>query len=199
MEGCDVVFHTAGYVRVWSRDPEIYYLENVVGTENILSCAMKEGIKKVIVTSTGSIFSSSNEITTEESLRSSAFSTHYEASKMLAEERVKTYALRGLNVCIVNPTRVYGPGSLGRSNGPTRMIINYLNGPVGLVPQQHNSLGSYAFIDDVVNGHVFAMHRAQAGERYILGGENISINRFFDIVDGVLGTRKVRVAVPPEF
>lgn len=196
---CDIVFHTAGYVRVWHKWNEIYFKENVQGTENMLSCAADAGVKKFIFTSTGSIFSSSVNTTTEDSLRLSDFTNPYEASKFLAEERVKTYALRGLNTCTLNPCRVYGPGTLSRSNGPTKMMINWINAPIGLIPEDNDTVASYVYIDDVINGHINAMNEGKAGERYILGGENVNYSTFYNTLAEVSGISKVNFSIPFAF
>jgi len=108
--------------------------------------------------------------------------TEYEKSKSIMEERTNKYVREGLNVVIVNPTRVYGPGLLSESNAVTRVIKDYMRGKWRIMPGNGRRTGNYAFIDDVVTGHVLAMKKGMSGERYILGGENQSYESFFQHV-----------------
>jgi farnesol dehydrogenase len=91
---------------------------------------------------------------------------------------------------------VYGPGLLSDSNGVTKMVKMYLDGKFRLLPGDGNSIGNYVFIDDVVEGHVLAMQRGRAGERYILGGGNASFNDFFRVLAGLTGQQVRMFKVP---
>ncbi|MBC8552813.1 MAG: NAD-dependent epimerase/dehydratase family protein [Candidatus Brocadiales bacterium] len=108
--GCDGVFHLAAYAKVWAKNPKTYYDLNVTGTENVLQAAIKEKIKKIVVTSTAGVFGTSNgEAITEGYVRNRDFFNEYESSKTYSESRIKDYVIAGLHVVIVNPTRIYGP------------------------------------------------------------------------------------------
>jgi farnesol dehydrogenase len=123
--------------------------------------------------------------------------TDYERSKALAEkELLKLCQSNSLELVIVNPTRVYGPGLLSDSNGVTRMVKMYLEGRFRLLPGDGTSIGNYVYIDDVVEGHLAAMEKGTPGERYILGGENASFRQFFDILTQVSGKQLRLFNVP---
>lgn len=181
MQSCKYVYHLAAYGKVWSKDPQNYFDVNVQGTKNLLDAAIKLGVKKVVVTSTAGVFEPSNGIpVNEEDIRTVDFFNEYERSKYIAEEAIQHYISKGLDVVIVNPSRVYGQGIMSESNSVSKLIDRYLKGKWHLIPGNGETIGNYAFIDDVVNGHLLAMSKGLAGEKYILGGTNVSYNEFFD-------------------
>jgi nucleoside-diphosphate-sugar epimerase len=102
----------------------------------------------------------------------------------------------GLNIRIVNPTRVYGPGVLNPSNSVTKLIASYITGKWRIIPGDGNSIGNYVFIEDAVNGHVLAMEKGRSGEKYIIGGDNISYNDFFNLLGEISGKRRLMLKVP---
>lgn len=184
MNGCDQVYHMAAYARVWARNPKTFFDINVKGTVNVLETAVKHGIKKVVVTSTGGTYGPSNgKPNTEDSLRTVDFYNEYESSKFIAEEKVNQYVCRGLDAVIVHPTRVYGPGVWTESNAISGLIRRYVSGEWHIIPGDGNSMGCFSYIDDVVTGHMLAMEKGKAGEKYILGGENLSFNTFFSLLE----------------
>jgi farnesol dehydrogenase len=198
ISGCDRVFHLAGYARNWDKDPHTFVTVNVRGLKNVLEAALKVAVKKVVFTSSSVTFGPSNPMVVTESVtRTAEFFTEYEHSKFLAEESVRHYLQAGLNVVIVNPTRVFGPGLLNEGNSVTMMIQLYLQGKWRLVLGDGRGMGNYAFVHDVVKGHVAAMERGAMGEKYLLGGENVSYNEFFEML-AELSKRKYRLFhVPP--
>lgn len=186
MVNCDYVFHMAAYAQVWSKKSDTFYKINYTGVLNVLDVAEREGVKKIIVTSTAGVFGpSDNNIINENSRRQVDYFTLYEKTKAGAEELILKRAARGLNVVIVNPTRVYGPGLMNTSNSVTKMIKLYVEGKFRFLPGNGNSIGNYVFIDDVVNGHILALEKGITGERYILGGENISYIDFFKVLSEI--------------
>lgn len=190
MEGCEVAFHLAGYARNWSRDPSVYYLVNVGGTETVLTAARQLGLRRVVYTSSAMVLGPSNGVpVTEASTRTSPILTDYERSKIAAEKVVVSSARNGLETVIVNPTRVFGPGVLNEGNSVTKMIKMYVEGNWRVLPGNGHALGNYAFVRDVANGHLLAMERGCPGERYVLGGENVSYREFFEAVARAAGVR----------
>lgn len=183
MAGCEQVYHVAGYARVWAKDPEAYFRVNVEGTLNVLEAARHAGAQKVVFTSTGGTYGISNGSPIHESMiRTIDFFTEYESSKFMAEERVQQYVRKGMNVVIVNPVRVYGPGLFNESNALSFLLRAYLSGRWHVIPGTGKAIGSFSYIDDVVDGHVRAMAFGTPGEKYILGGENADFNKFFSII-----------------
>lgn len=185
MKNCDVVFHLAAYASVWPEDKEIFNSINVEGTRNILDLAKKNNIKKVVITSTAGVYgpSPSGSIpVNEETIRTIPYFSHYESTKAEAENLAKAYAKEGLHVVIVNPARVYGPGRRSESNAISKLIELYLENKWHYIPGSGEEIGSYSYIDDIVDGHIQAMESGRSGENYLLGGENASYEKFFEVL-----------------
>jgi nucleoside-diphosphate-sugar epimerase len=184
MKGCDWVFHLAAFTGSWSKDPEIPFNVNVNGTINVLEASKVCGIKRVIFTSTcGTMgYSENGKVIDETTNTDPHLCTIYERTKAEAEKKALAYFRNGLDVVIVNPSRIYGPGLVTKGNSLTRIINLYIRGFWRIVPGTGKSVGNYVFIDDVVDGHIFAAFKGVPGERYILGGENLSFSKLFEIV-----------------
>ena len=197
MKGCDQVYHLAAFAAVWTRKPEEIYEQNVQGTANILESALKHGVKRVVHTSTAGVFGPSGEKpNSEDNPIAETHFVHYDRSKAKAEQTINTYVRDGMDVLIVNPTRIYGPGKLGDSNGVTRMIRDYIKGKWHIIPGNGQSVGNYVYIDDVVDGHILAMEKGRTGERYLLGGSDLSFNEFFNILKEVTGSHYFLIKIP---
>ncbi len=200
MEGCEVAFHLAGYARNWSRDPSVYSLVNVGGTETVLKSARQLGLRRVVYTSSAMVLGPSNGTpVTETTIRKLPVLTEYERSKIAAEQVVVSSAQNGLETVIVNPTRVFGPGLLNEGNSVTKMIKMYVGGTWRVLPGSGHALGNYAFVRDVATGHLLAMQRGRPGERYVLGGENVSYRGFFEAVAQAAGVHRRMFSTPPSF
>jgi nucleoside-diphosphate-sugar epimerase len=192
IKGCDRVFHVAGISRLWAKDRSLFYDVNVTGTRNLLQEAMEKGVKKFVYTSSCAVFGPSfKEPISEKDPRMTSFSNDYDLSKFIAECLVKEYSHRGLFAVIVNPSRVYGPGLQTASNPITRLIARSLEGKMVLLPGCKDVLANYAFIGDVVDGHIAAMYKGISGERYILGGENLSYRDVFSIIKEEINSLKM--------
>ena len=197
IDGCKYVYHIAAFTEPWAKDNSTIYNLNVTGTKNVLDAALKIGVKKVIYTSTAGIFGPSfNKKVHEESKRQIDYFLEYERTKAEAEELIKSYLSKNIEITIVNPTRVYGPGILNKSNSVTKIIKSYLLGSWRLIPGDGKSIGNYVFIDDVVNGHILAMENGKSGERYLLGGSDLSYLDFFSILKEVTGKQQKMIKVP---
>lgn len=180
MKGCHAAYHTAAFAGVWSKDPEQVFRLNVDGAMNVIEAAGKSGTARVVLTSTAGILGPSQKEPVHESTPPpSAFFTLYEESKFQLEQKLLGHKEGSPEVVIVNPTRVYGPGYLSESNGVTRMIKQYMEGSWRLIPGNGQRTGNYVYVEDVVSGHLLAMQKGLAGERYVLGGENISYMQLF--------------------
>jgi farnesol dehydrogenase len=197
IEGCDYVFHMAAYAEVWSKNPDTFYKINYAGVQNILDVAEKAGVKKLVITSTAGVFGpSGNDTVNENTRRQVGYFSMYEKTKAEAEELILTRAAEGLNVVIVNPTRIYGPGLMSTGNSVTKIIKLYTDGKFRFLPGNGKSIGNYVFVDDVVNGHILALKKGISGEKYILGGENISYADFFKILAEISGKKYVLFRFP---
>jgi farnesol dehydrogenase len=198
MKDCQQGFHLAAFAKPWAKDPNTFYRINVEGTINVFESAKKTGIEKIVFTSSAATISPSNgNIPSHEStVRKEPYFNEYETTKSEAEHIAAEYSKNGLPVVIVNPSRVYGPGPMNASNSITKMIKGYCNGQWRFIPGDGEKIGNYVFIDDVINGHILASKKGRAGERYILGGENLSFDDLFNTLEYVTGIRRKMVHLP---
>jgi farnesol dehydrogenase len=197
MKGCDWVFHLAAYAKPYSRDKDLPYKTNVEGTTNVLEAAGMAGVKKIVITSTAGTmgFSHNGTPVNEETNKDPDYHTEYERTKSASEKIAFETAAKGLNVTVVNPSRVFGPGKLTKSNSITRIMKMYGQGLWRIIPGDGNSIGNYAYIDDIVNGHILAALNGKSGERYILGGENVSFNRLFESLGKAYGKSRLMMKI----
>lgn len=199
MEGCRAVFHLAALAGVWHPDPDAFYKVNIQGTLNVLHAAHAAGAGRVVITSTAGVMGATRDgrEVDENTHPAPELTTEYERSKLEAERQAKEFGAKtGLEVVIVNPSRVYGPGQWSVSNSVTRMIRLYAAGKWRFIPGDGRSIGNYVYIDDVVKGHLLALEKGRNGERYILGGENYSFNAFFELLAQITGRRHAMFRLP---
>ncbi len=194
ISGCEFIFHLAAYANIWSKDKTLAFRTNVTGTKNILELALKHNVKKVVFTSSAATLppAINTELVDESFPVPKKYLTEYEITKQQAEQLCIEYSQKGLHVVIVNPSRVYGPGFLNKSNSLTILIKKYIEGKWRIIPGDGSQIGNYVFVDDVVSGHIQALEKGRSGERYILGGTNISFNDFFSLLAKV-SERKFRM------
>lgn len=189
MHQADEVYHLAAFASVWAKD-DTFAKVNIDGTLNILNAAKKKGVKKVLVTSTAGVIGPAIDgPVNEDTPRQVDFFTDYESTKYESELRIKEYVTQGQHVVIVNPTRVYGPGPLNVSNSVTKLIKQYTEGKWKFIPGDGMSTGNYVFVDDVINGHILAMEKGRAGERYLLAGEDATYHELFDTIAAIGGKK----------
>jgi farnesol dehydrogenase len=198
MKGCSVVFHLAAFAGIWAKDHMLPYKINVTGTRNVLNAALELKINKVVYTSTaGTLSPSGNSVPVDENVPlPEVYQTDYELSKRQAEQVCRDFNNLGLNVVVVNPTRVYGPGLLSKSNSLTILIKKYLKGSWRFLPGNGKSIGNYCYIDDVVKGQILALNNGVPGENYILGGANASFKEFFTHVSRLSGKNYTLFHIP---
>lgn len=191
MKGCHYVFHLAAYAQVWAKNKETFYDINYSATREIFILAHKLHIEKVVFTSTAGVIgpSENNRQVNEQTVRKLEFFSEYERTKSLAEAMASEFVESGLHIVTVNPTRVFGPGELSVSNSVTKMIWNYYRGKFRFLPGNGKSIGNYVFVDDVVEGHIQALKHGKPGQRYILGGGNVSYIEFFNQLASITGKK----------
>ena len=199
MEGCDEVFHLAAYARNWAKEPSTFFRVNVDGARNVFDAAAQAGVRRTVYTSTVVVFGPTppGVVGDEEMPRATPrFFTEYEESKAVAEKDALERASRGVPVVIVHPTRLYGPGPLTEGNSVSLMIDQYDRGRFPALLDGGGNVGNYAFVDDVVEGHLLAMEKGKVGERYLLGGENASLKSLFSLVSELTGRSHLQVNLP---
>lgn len=200
MEGCSQVYHLAAYAKNWAKDKQEFYRQNIDGMQNVFDAARDAGVQRIVFTSTIVTFGPSRlgEVRDESMPRiTDHYYTEYEKSKAIAEKRALEQAAKGLPVVIVNPSRVYGPGKLTEGNSVSLMIDMYDKGQVPILLNRGVNIGNYVLVDDLVKGHILAMEKGKIGERYILGGENISLKGFYELVDAASGKKHFQMNLPP--
>jgi dihydroflavonol-4-reductase/farnesol dehydrogenase len=197
MQGCSQVYHTAAIAKMWCRNPDDYHETNVNGTHIVLETAGLTGVKKVVYTSTCGVWGPTiKHPMTETDPRVTGFPIAYERTKYLAELEVQNFIKQGMQVVTVNPSRVYGQGPVTDSNTVGKMISGYLSDKWRIIPGSGQQVANYAFLDDVVAGHIAAMDKGISGERYILGGHDISFNDFFKTLQQVSGKQLGLIRIP---
>ncbi|MDB5003431.1 MAG: NAD-dependent epimerase/dehydratase family protein [Mucilaginibacter sp.] len=197
MDGCAQVYHTAAMAKMWCRNPDEYHETNVTGTRNVLETAGKTGVERMVYTSTCGVWGPTiKHPMTEHDPRITGFPIAYERTKYLAELEVQNFVKQGMQVVTVNPSRVYGEGPVTDSNTVGKMVSGYLKGKWRIIPGNGRQIANYAFLNDVVAGHIAAMNKGITGERYILGGHDISFNDFFTTLQDVSGKQLGMIKVP---
>lgn len=198
MKGCSEAYHAAAFAGIWPEDPTLFFRHNVEGALNVVRAAQDAGVRRVVVTSTAGILGPSihGQTVDEQTPSPDSFFVPYESSKYQMEQELKKINPEEIEVVIVNPTRVYGPGLLSESNGVTKMIKSYLKDNWRYLPGNGYQYGNYAFVEDVVSGLLLAMERGKPGERYILGGENLTYRQLFQMVRETSNMRKRLYPVP---
>jgi dihydroflavonol-4-reductase len=189
------VFHVAADYRLWARDPREIYESNVTGTQNLLEAARRAGVEKFVYTSTVATIAVSREgklpdETTQSSL--GEMIGHYKRSKYQAEQLAMRAAEAGLPVVIVNPSTPVGPGDVKPT--PTgKIIVDFLN---GRMPGYVDTGLNFVPVEDCARGHLLAAERGRVGERYILGGVNLSLKQMLDILAAISGRSAPRWKLP---
>ena len=165
-EGIDGVFNCMGIYEQWLRDDSRFEEVNAQGALNVITAARQAGAKRAVHTSTFDVFHADHGGTLDETqLADYPKGTAYERSKQHAEELVLAEAQQGIEVVIVNPTAVYGPGPWA-SAGIDNVIRDVVRRRLPAVPPGGMSL---VYVDDVADGHLAAFEKGRPGERYILG------------------------------
>ena len=195
MTGCSWVFHVAALYAFWGYTWNEFYQSNVEGTRRVLEAAVHSGVQRIVHTSSiaslgipkdGSPGTEDSPVTIQEML------SDYKRSKFLAEEIVRGFVDKGVPVVIVNPAAPVGVGD----HKPTqtgKMIVDFLN---GRMPAYLDTGMTIVDVDDVAAGHLLAMERGKVGERYILGGENLSLKQVLDLLAEVSNLPKIWMRIP---
>jgi nucleoside-diphosphate-sugar epimerase len=198
--GCEQVYHTAALVKAFDKDASLFYKVNVEGTRNLLDLALETRVKKFVFTSSCSVIgATTQEAMCENDKRITPLDNDYDNTKFLAENLVKEYCNKGLHAVIVSPSKVFGPSGFETKAISVNTIINkFIKGEFTFIPKPSKLVANYCLIDDVVEGHILAMSRGKAGEKYILGGENISFEKLFHTI-GTLSEKKGKLIEIPRF
>jgi len=193
--GCRYLFHAAADYRLWVPDPAPMFRANVEGTRVLMSVALDAGIERVVYTSSVATLGLVPEGTADEDTPSKVEDMvgPYKRSKFQAEEVVRDLTAKsGLPAVIVHPSTPVGPWD--RKPTPTGRLI--LEAARGKMPGYVDTGLNIVHVDDVAAGHLAAAEMGCLGERYILGGENLSLATILDEVARAAGRRAPRIRVP---
>jgi len=195
MAGCDTVFHVAADYRLWVRDPEQMYRANVEGTRAILNAARKNGVMRVVHTSSVATmgFTSNGHLADENSpVKLGSMIGPYKRSKFLAEELALKAGASGMDVVVVNPTTPVGENDIKPT--PTgRIVVDFLKRKF---PAYVDTGLNLVDVRECARGHLTALEKGRSGERYILGGENLTLKQILDKLAAITGLPSPRVRVP---
>jgi dihydroflavonol-4-reductase len=198
MAGCDTVFHVAADYRLWVRDPNEMYRSNVEGTRAILEAARKNGVSSVVHTSSVATvgFSANGHPADEDSPVSLAdMIGPYKRSKFMAEQLALDAGRTGMRVIVVNPTTPVGEQDVKPT--PTgRIVVDFLKRKFPAYVETGLNLVD---VTECARGHVAALEKGRPGERYILGGENLTLKQILDRLAEITGLPSPRVKLPYVF
>ena len=194
-DGCDALFHVAADYRLWAPDPSELYRANVDGTRAILEAAKRTGVPRIVYTSSVATLGIPKDGTPGSEITPVSVNDmigHYKRSKFLAEEEVRKFAAAGLPVVIVNPSTPIGPHDIKPT--PTgRVVRDAMN---GRLPAYVDTGLNVVHVDDVAQGHWLAFERGVVGERYILGGFNLSLREMLTEIADIAGRSPPKIRLP---
>jgi dihydroflavonol-4-reductase len=201
LAGCDVVFHVAADYRLWVRDPNEMYRSNVEGTRSLLEAARKQGVRRIVYTSSvatmgftsglnhGNVADENSPVDIADMIG------HYKRSKFMAEQVAVEAAKSGVDVVIVNPTTPIGERDIKPT--PTgRIVVDFLKRKFPAYVETGLNLVDAT---ECARGHIQALENGRRGERYILGGENLTLKQILDRLGAITGLKSPTVKLPYVF
>jgi dihydroflavonol-4-reductase len=194
LQGCDAVIHVAADYRLWVPDPAEMYKANVEGTRELLRLARETGVRRVVYTSSVATMGFHGEAVVDEEtpVSEAAMIGHYKRSKWMAEQVALEAARAGQEVMVLNPTTPIG--ALDTKPTPTgRIVVDFLNKNFPAYVETGLNLVD---VEEIARMHLVALERGRVGERYILGGENLTLKQILDRLAGMTGLPSPTMKVP---
>jgi dihydroflavonol-4-reductase len=195
LKGCDALMHVAADYRLWARDEQAIYATNQIGTRNLLLEALRQGVGRVVYTSSVAACgisadgSPGNEATP---LEQRHLAGAYKYSKYFAEREALSLVGKGLPLVVVNPSTPVGPNDVKPT--PTgRIIVDFLR---GRLPAYVDTGLNLIAVEDCARGHILALEQGRVGERYILGHRNLSLQEILSMLAKLTGRAPPRFNVP---
>jgi dihydroflavonol-4-reductase len=195
LTGCDALVHVAADYRLWVRDPKQMYAANVDGTRDLLKLAREVGIQRVVYTSSVATmgFKADGSIVNEDTPVALAdMIGHYKRSKFLGEQEAIRATKAGQHVMILNPTTPIGPAD-AKPTPTGRIIVDFLNRKF---PAYVDTGLNLVDVIEVARMHVVALDHGTPGDRYILGGENLTLKQILDRMSAITGLPSPTMKVP---
>lgn len=191
LRGIWSIIHTAALVKLWAADTDLFRRVNSEAFQTLLPLAADAGVERVVYTSTFfALGPSSNAETCEGAKAKVQSATPYAISKRQALEWLRAEGFRQYPVVALIPGVIYGPGPRTEGNLVGGMIRQYLTVRFPGVLGSGEQLWSFAFMPDVVQAHLAALDRGKAGEEFLLGGDNRSLNDFFSLLAKISGVNR---------
>jgi NAD+-dependent farnesol dehydrogenase len=199
--GCDAVLHAAALVKILAPREQFDRI-NIGGLENVLAAAESAGtVGRVLYVSSfialgpteggpGGVLDESAEV------RDRVWINDYERTKALADRRARKAIADGAPLTVVYPGVIYGPGELTEGNIVVRHILDLVRGKLPALIGRPERTWNYVNVADVARGVAFALEKAQPGSRYMLGGENVTQARFYELVGRLTGARIPSLRLP---
>ena len=194
LKGCDALIHVAADYRLWVPDPAEMYKANVEGTRSLLRLAREAGVRRVVYTSSVATMGFHGNAVVDETTAVSEADMigHYKRSKWMAEHVALEAGRAGQEVIVLNPTTPIG--ALDTKPTPTgRIVVDFLNGNF---PAYVDTGLNLVDVEEVARMHLVALERGRVGERYILGGENLTLKQILDRLGKISGMRSPKMKVP---
>ncbi len=196
MSGIDAVFHVAGFVSYDPSKNQQMHNVNVLGTRNVGEIALELGVKRLVYTSSISALGINTnpniQMNETHTFNAESSGMAYFTTKYGAEQELHRLKSKGLDYVIVNPGSILGPKDSRKKKQVYPGLIQRLNPPFA-IPGGN----SFVDIEDAVAGHLLAWKNGRCGERYILGGENLTLRELIDRTNRILGRRETRFCLPP--
>lgn len=195
--GCNGLVHVAADYRLFVPDPGPMYRANVDGTAVLMRAARNAGVRRIVYTSSVAVLghradgAPADEDTPS---RVEDMIGHYKRSKFLAEAEVRRQVAEdGLPAVIVNPSAPVGPRDV-RPTPTGRMVLDAAR---GRMPAYLDTGLNIVHVEDAAAGHLAAYRNGRAGERYILGGDNLPLREILAQIAGLMGRRPPRIKLAP--
>jgi len=194
LKGCDALIHVAADYRLWVPDPAEMYKANVEGTRELLRLAREVGVRRVVYTSSVATMGFHGDAVVDEEtpVAEADMIGHYKRSKWMAEHVALEAGRAGQEVIVLNPTTPIG--ALDTKPTPTgRIVVDFLNGNF---PAYVDTGLNLVDVGEIARMHLVALERGRVGERYILGGENLTLKQILDRLGRISGLPSPKMKVP---
>ncbi|MFX0035136.1 MAG: NAD-dependent epimerase/dehydratase family protein [Candidatus Hermodarchaeota archaeon] len=189
----DLIYHLAGQVSIWAKDKNSFYDINVRGSENIAKVAIEKDVTLFYMSSFGALGPNpkgTTEPTNENFPHVDFFINEYERTKYLGREKIKEYIKKGLKTIIFYPGFIFGPGDF---NIYGEMVFDIVAEQFLGLPSKGQSYFCMTYIDDVIEGMVSVLEKKDLlGQSFVLGGENIKMRDFINLIAELAETKKPR-------
>ena len=199
-EGCDAILHAAALVKILAPAEQFDRI-NVGGLENVIAAAQASDIQKIVyVSSFMALGPTENgpggQLDEQASVADRKWINDYERTKTLSDRAARKAIESGIPLNVVYPGVIYGPGELTEGNIVLRHVLDLAHKRLPALLGKAERVWNYSFVEDVASGIVRVLEQAPAGERFVLGGENVTQGHFYSTVGNVFGIKTPNMRMP---